>query len=217
MVTISQITKQLIRQKMLIREYLSEGIINYIALAEQFRPQIENEMGKKVKATAIAMALRRLGDEVAQKKIQLKFLKNAELTLRGNLVDIVVYKSASIFRKLEKLYSLVDFNRADTLNVVHGNVDVCIIINARYEKKALDLLEGEKIINIEHGLVALRMYMGKEVLHIPGTTYTILKQLVLENINLIEVISSMMELTFIINKADATRGYRALQEFLERL
>lgn len=232
MVTVAHLTKKMLKERLLLEEYLKESIINYVALAEKFKPRIENELGKPVKVSAIAQALRRIvensktrGRKKGFKKLEdlesvgqraILSLRDSELIMKGGLCDIVSYKSPSLFQKLKKIYELVDFNTGDTLNIVHGNYDVSIIINEKFKDKVLDILKDERVMHIEKDLVALTLKFGKKMLYTPGVTFSILKQLVLENINLIEIVSSLIEITFIINKRDSAKGYRALQEFIEK-
>lgn len=216
MVTISHLAKKYLADSFLLSEYLEEGLINYVALAEKIRPRIEKELGKKVKTSAVMMALRRNSENSRRKKEEMPSLKDSELVMKSNLCDIAVYKSPALFSKLKAIYELVDYNKGDTLNIVHGNYDVSIIINEKFEDKILKILDGEKILDAENNLVALTLKFGETFLYTPGITFSILKQLVLENINLIEIVSSLIEITFIINKKDATKGYLALQEFIEK-
>jgi len=216
MVTITHLTKKLVEENIMLEDYLSRGLINYIALAEKLKPRIEKELGKKIKVSSIAMALRRASEKAKQKQGKNYSLKNCDLTLKGNLCDITVYKSPALFAKLKKLYEIVDYNKGDILNIIHGNYDVSIITNESFEKKLKNMLDGEKILNSEKNLVALTVKFGDFFMHIPGVTYSLLKQLVAENINLIEILSSLVEVTFIIDKKDATKGYNALEEFLEK-
>jgi len=216
MVTISHLTKKLVKDNIMLEDYLARGLINYIALAEFFKPRIENELGKKVKTSSIAMALRRFSENAKQVKEEKLSLKEGELIMKSNLCDIVVYKSPSLFSKLKKIYEIVDYNKGDTLNIIHGNFDVSIVINEKFEKKLKEILEDEKILLAERNLVALTAKFGERFVHIPGITYSLLKQLVFHNINLIEVFSSLIETTFILNKKDAVKGYNALLEFMEK-
>lgn len=221
MVTVAHLTKQLIRKGMLIDDYLKEGLISYAALAEKFRPRIEAELGIKVKVSTIAMTLRRYSEEsdsqAKRKNLEMSSLKDADIIMKGNLCDIVVYKSSQLFQKLRRIYELVDYNKGDILNIVHGDYTVSIITNEKFEKRCIAILMDEKVGKIEKNLAALSVKFGEDFLYTPGITYSLLKQLVLENINLIEIVSSLIEITFIIDKKDGIRGYKALQEFIEKV
>ena len=67
MVTVSHIVNHLIMEKPFLEDALARGIINYAGLAEELQPIIETEMDKKVKITAIVMALRRHSEKIKKK------------------------------------------------------------------------------------------------------------------------------------------------------
>ncbi|MBI2664852.1 hypothetical protein HYX10_05955 [Candidatus Woesearchaeota archaeon] len=215
MPTVAHLAKKLLSERMLLDEYVREGIINYVALAEQLKPRIDEELSRDTKPATIAMALRRITQELHRRHDTMPSFRGAELMMKGGLCDIAAYKSSSLFPKLKKINDMADFNRRETLNMVHGDFDVSIIIDEKFRERTLAVLEGEKILAVEEGLVAITVRFGKEKLHTPGVTYSLLRQLVLLNINLIEIVSSLIEITFIISKKDAVKGYNALQGFLD--
>ena len=134
MVTISHLTKKYIEDSFLLKEYLEEGLINYAALAEKLKPKIERELNKKVKTSAIMMALRRHSEKLSS-KAKLKFsFKDAEVLMKTGLCDITVAKSFQLLSTLKEIHKLVRYERGDTLNIIQGDSDVSIVINSKYKK-----------------------------------------------------------------------------------
>lgn len=212
---ISHLTKHLINDRFLLKEYLKEGIINYAALAEKLKPKLDAELGRNVKISSIAMALRRYSEK-PKDSFKQPSVKHSELILKSNLCDVTVYKSPALFEKLKKIYEIVNYNEGDTLNIVHGNYDVSIVINEKYMNKVLGFLEEEKILHIEKDLNSIIVKFGIDLLYTPGVTFTFLQQLVEANVNIIEIMSTLVEVNFIINKRDSVKSYRALQELIEK-
>jgi aspartokinase len=48
----------------------------------------------------------------------------------------------------------------------------------------------------------------------PGVLFQIVRNFAWENINIIEVISIDLEITFIVSEKDAVRGYKALERLI---
>jgi aspartokinase len=217
MVTVSYLVKAEIEGKPLLQETLRQGIINYAALAEKLKPRIERELGRPAKESAIIMALRRHAEQLNEKKLHKKVIAlSSEIIMKTNLIDISVYKSPQLFKKLEQLYRTVSYEKGDTLNIIHGNYEVSIITNNRYKDKVLTILKEEKMLNIEEHLVSLSLQMNKEFLYTPGVLFTVIRKLAWENINIFEVISTATEMTFILNEKDTTRAYNLLQELVRK-
>ena len=75
-------------------------------------------------------------------------------------------------------------------------------------------LKGERVIKIEQNLVALSLNFSEKFLYTPGVIATVVRKLTWENINIYELISTFTELTFIVSKKDAMKGYNALQRLV---
>jgi len=78
----------------------------------------------------------------------------------------------------------------------------------------LKLLQNQKIKKIEEDLVALSFTVGKERIDEAGVLFKLTRSLAWEDINVIEIISVNVEVTFIIDKKNATKGYNALEKLV---
>src|SRR4030042_2673438 len=108
MVTISHVVQKIINNKIFLLEPMSRGIIAYGSLAEQIKPEIEEELGKEVKNHAIVMALRRYAETLKEKHKQITFDYSSEIILKTDMCDISVLRSPSLLNKLRRLYDVVD-------------------------------------------------------------------------------------------------------------
>ena len=218
MVTISHLVKKAVSGNSFLLEAMGKDLISYGSLAGQLKPEIEQELGKKIKDSAIVMALRRYAEELQSfdKKIK-KFSFHGEIIMRTGMMDFNVIKSRSLLNKIKNLYGLVDFERGDTLNIILGSNEVSIVANEKYREKLSDFLKGEKIINREFDLVALTIIFGnKDFFDTPGVIFTAIRRIAWEQINIYEIISTMTELTFILSKKDSIKAYNALQELVKK-
>jgi aspartokinase len=210
MVTISHVAQRLVRDRIFILEAMSRGVVSFGSLAEQLKPEIEKELGKEVKHHAIVMALRRYA-ETLKEKSKVSFDYTSEIILKTDICDIAVRRSPTLLDKLKQLYDIVNFETGDILNAVHGRYEVSIVTNERYREEALRFLEGEKVINVETDLVSLTLTFSKDFLYTPGVIFNVVRNLAWDNINIFEIVSTNTELTFILHKEDAVRGYEVLE------
>jgi len=216
MVTVSHLVKKYVSENSFLLEAMSKDLISHGNLAEQLKPEIERELGNKVKESAIVMALRRYAEELQSfdKKIK-KFSFKGEIIMRTNIIDFNVVKSSNLLNKIKNIYNLVNFDKGDTLNIILGSNEVSIVTNEKYKDKFSDFLKGEKIINKEFDLVALTIiFEGKNFLITPGVIFTAIRKLAWEQINIFEIVSTMTELSFILSKKDSMKAYNVLQELV---
>ena len=216
MVTVSHIVKKIVSKQPFVEEGLASGIISFGNLAEHMLHKVEEELGKKVKLPAVVMALRRYSEEISEhRKKSASFDFRGEILMRTSICDFTVVKSPTLLNKLKSVHNLVDFERGDTLNVIIGNNEVSIVINEKYIQKLNKFLSGEKILNTEFGLVALTIiFTADDFLHTPGVIFNTVRKLAWENINIYEIVSTMTELTFILNKKDSMKSYDVLHEII---
>jgi len=216
MVTVSHVVKKLVNEKVYLYEAISKRIASYGSVAKQLKPEIEAELGKEVDHSAIVTALRRYAEKMNTKFEYVKFNSNyAEVNLKTHIMDINVLKTQGIFDKLKRFYDVVDFERGDILHIIYGRNRVAIVTNERYKQKILDLLQNQKIKKIEENLVALSFTVGKDRIDKPGVLFQITRSLAWEDINIIEIISVDLDVTFIVEKKDAVKGYNALERLIK--
>ena len=216
MVTVSHLVKKYVSENSFLLEAMSKELISHGNLAEQLKPEIERELQKKVKESAIVMALRRYEEELHgfDKNIR-RFKFQGEIMMRTNIMDFNVVKSGKLLNKIKNIYSLVDFSKGDILNIILGSNEVSIVANEKYREKLSDFLKGEKILNKEFDLVSLTViFECKGFLTTPGVVFTAIRKLAWEQINIYEIVSTMTELTFILSKKDSMKAYNVLQELL---
>jgi len=214
MALISHVVQKLINERPFILEAMGRGIVSYGSLAEKLKSEVEEELGREVKQHAIVMALRRHAEEIKKHHKKISFDYSSDVILKTNICDISVLRSNSLLIKLKKIYDVINFEIGDFLNMIHGRYEVSIITHERYKENLIQFLKGEKILNLEEGLVTLTLTFPKEFFHTPGVVFNILRSIAWENINIYEIVSTNTELTLILNKKDATRGYKTLERLI---
>ena len=216
MVTASAVVKKIVDDKPLLQEGLRQGIISFAALAEKIKPQVEQQIGKKINEAAIMMALRRHSESMKASDVKrIKFAPQTQLTLKTNIVYFSLKRTPDLLKKLEKLYSGFDYEAGDTINIIHGNNEVSIIINDKNEKKAAVAIGPEGITTKERNLVSISMALEKDFLYTPGVLFAVTRKLYWDDINIFEIVTTATELTFIFQKKDAMKAYAAIQEIID--
>ena len=216
MVTVSHLVEKIIEQKPFIQEALSNGIINNAALADQMLPEIEKELKKKVKFSAVNMAIRRLSEKLEQSFIsKAKFDKNSDITLKSNLIEITVYKMEYSQEYIQELYSLVDIKGGDFLTITQGLHELMIITNEKYEKKILEMFPNKLIKKSIKNLSSITINIPEESIETIGLFYIVTRALNWENINIVDIVSTFTEMTFIIKEEDTARSFNVLKELIK--
>jgi aspartokinase len=217
MVTIAHIVKGMIKDKPFLQEALGKRLIAYGNLAEQILPKIEQELNKKIKHSAVVMALRRYSDELNNTINNNQALDfNCEINLKTNLCAINISKSKKTSTIAKEFYGIVDLDKGDTLNIISGNFEQSIITNEKYQEKILKALKGEKILTKQSNLVSLSLKFPDKFYETPGMIFNIIRQLAWENINIYEIISTHTELSILLKEKDSSKAYECLQSLISK-
>ncbi len=215
MVTVSHIVNKLVDEKIYLQEAIAKGIASYGSVAKQLKPEIEKELKKEVAHYAIVAALRRYAEKLNSRFKEIKFTaNNSEVSLKTNIIDISVQKTPCLFDKLKKIYDIINFDNGDILHIIYGRNTVSIVTNEKYKDQICRFLQFEKILCIDENLVALSFVIDKELVETPGVLFQIVRNFAWENINIIEIISIDLEMTFIVAEKDAITGYKALKRLI---
>lgn len=214
MVNVSHLVRENVDKQPLLQEAIIEGIVNFGAVAEQLKPRIERELGKKVKHSAIVMALHRYSESLSQ-PFKKKFDYKSEIIIKTGICDVILAKSPELFERLKKAYELVDYEKGDAMNIVLGNSEVSLVVSERILPQLKNLLHGIKIISIEHQLVSIALRFNEKFVTTPGVIANITRKLAWNKINIVEIVSTMTELNVILHEENLTRAYSTLKELIE--
>ena len=217
MVTVAHIVEKIVEERPFIQEALARGIINHAALAEEMTPEIEHELKKKVKFSAVNMAIRRLSEKLGETfVVKAKFDKHASITIKSDLICMTVYKVPEIEEKyILKIYGIIDFKNGDFLTITHGLNEVMIITNNKY-KKNIEHIFPEKIIkNTIRDLSSITIKIPPESVETAGLFYIVTRALSWENITIVDIVSTLTEMTVIIKEDDTARAFDCFKKLIK--
>jgi len=194
---VAHLVEKIIEQKPFLQESLSRGIVNNAALAEELRPQIEKELKKKVKFSAVNMAIRRLSEKLKETFIEkAKFDINCDITIKSDLVEITIFNIADIQKYIKELYDTIDFEDGDFLTITQGLHEVMIITNKKYQKDISQLFPTKNIKKIIKSLCSLTIKVPINAFETVGLFYVSTRALSWENISIVDIVSTLTEMTF---------------------
>lgn len=215
MVTVAYLVEKIIEKKPFLQEALSAGIVNNAALAEQMIPELEKALNKKVKFSTANMAIRRLAEKLEKSFVAtVKFKDDSHINIRSNIVELTVYKTENIQEKIKKVYELVNYQEGDFLTLTQGFNELMLMIDEKYESQVLKIFSKKEIKKIIRNLSSISVNIPLESTETVGLFYVVTRALNWENINIIEIVSTLTEMTFIIDDDNTSKAYDVLKKLL---
>lgn len=213
MVTISHIVEEEIKRKPFLQEALSRNIINYASLAEIMKPDVERIMKKEVKLSAVTMALRRLAEKLEETFMtNLKFDKETDINLRSNIFEIIFNRTCEVEEKLKKLN--LDLSKKDMYSVVMGVEQINVVSNTKYKDLIINNFNKDDILKIYDNLGSITINISMNIVNQSGFFYILTRALAWEGISIVEIISTLTELTFILKDEDLMKGFDSLNKII---
>ncbi len=214
--SVANCVKNVINRSPFISEMLIQDVISFSNLAKSIQPKVEDAYGESVNTAAIVMAIRRYSDELKRSKTMPKHGHiHYDISMKTNIYDVNFLRNDNFITKMQSLYESVHVDSGDFLNITMGSHEISLMVSEKYKPVVDQLLEGEEIVAQMQDLVALTIvFHDGDFLQTPGVMYLAARKLAWENINVLEIVSTMNVLTFVIKRVDSMNAYATLQEFL---
>lgn len=160
------------------------------------------------------MSLRRISEKTIESKNPVKFLES-DIMIKSDLFEVTILKSDTIIENIKKLYDLMDFSKGDFITISHGMYEITIISNEKFKEKIKNIFPKEKIIKIIDDLSSLTIKIPTQAVSEVGYFYTFTKALNWENINIVEIVSTFTELTFILDENEIPHAFSTIKNIIK--
>lgn len=214
--SIASYVKTIIDRSPFISDMLIQDIASYSNLALSIKPKVEALYGAPVSDSSIVMAIRRYAEELRSKpKRSRSGSIDYEIQMKTNIYDVNLRRNDLFAGKLPEIYSSVHPENGDFINVTIGSHEITLSVSENARSNVDRILSGFEIVHSYTDLVALTILFHGDYIQTPGITYLAVRKLAWEHINIIEIVSTMNVLTFIVSREDSHRAYQALEAFLD--
>ncbi len=214
--TIAHITEDIIKRSPYLQEGMSEGLINYSALARKIKGDIDKKLYKHVTEAAIIMALRRLQQRLRTRPASAsRHLKHiGEITVRSHLVEYALHNSPATSRLVQAITTRAQRNDG-FCNISQGVSETSIILSASLEPALKAICKKPDLIKHLDHLASITIKFSSQTVDTPGVYYLILKALAWEGINFIEITSSYSELSIFFAEQDVDRAFSVIKQLTD--
>ncbi len=215
MITIPEIVEKIVSSSIFLEEGISEGIVNYSAIARKIKPDVEIALMKKVELGAILMALRRLEKKIKPtQSINQIFQSHNDLIVRSNLTEFVMHNADFSIEMHQELIELAELAEEYFMTITEGVFETTVIASGELQSQVRSILIKSRIITQLINLSSITIRLPKENVYMPGLYYYFLKALARERINIVEVVSTFTEITLILEDKVVDKAFSILKKSL---
>lgn len=216
MSTVPQVLIRIIEKRPFLHDALAKGIINYASLADSLKPEVETELRKEVANSAIIMALRRLSEKLEKSfKSKIKFDEETDINIKSGLFELALARNERTEKGIREIHASIHPKKRDLLAISEGIEQIVIVTNTRFKKSVTAKFRETDIITKMDNLAAVTVSISMNVFKQPGFFYLLTRALTWEDINIVEMVSTLTELTFIVKEEDVTSAYSAIKRIIK--
>lgn len=209
MIRVTDTVRQIVSEDAFAIEAMQRNLLNFSAYAQEILPRVEKRTMKSVRVGTVIVALSRIaaimGDQPFSPHVAID-----NFSITSNLHAISYVRTHSVNDVLNKGTFNISENHFFT--ITEGIHEVTVIC-AEALTEQIKSYFSDKPVSVMEDLVAVSVRFSEKYIHIPNTIYSLVGALALRHINILEIVSTYSELTFVIHKNELDTTIQALQEY----
>lgn len=210
MSTLASYVREILDESEVALSALLDGVLNLSAFAKKIQPEVARRARRDVSVGTIVVALCRYEPDVRKRGTLCPKVKIETISTRTGLTEITFAKTQATKARLKALHERPELLDADVLTITSGVREISLIVPATLTGAVRNVFRGDTPTLILEDLASLTLRFPSKYLHVPNTTYALLRPLALNRINLVEVVSTFTELTLVVASRDLERAFLVL-------
>lgn len=186
--------------------------MNLSAYAASIHSEVERRARKQVKQGTIVVALSRISQEqyAPKQKPLLPDVVIDHLAVKTGIVEFCFDRTRVNKERIQKLYHHSDFANADLFYAVQGVSEISLLASQNLKKAINKAFDKERPKFFRDKLVCLSVRFDEKYIEVPNVVYVFIREFALRRINVIEIVSTFSELSFILDEDDLQEAFMLL-------
>jgi hypothetical protein len=218
-IKISEHVSQIILRSPFLIEALAEGLVNVSSLARKITPEVEQAVGKTINNGAIIQAINRMDTGTLMnldRNMRQFFNKMTDISVRSGLLDYTFLNSETLLSKQVDLLKAISKKAKVFYSFSQGVSETTIVVSENMGTELEEIFQSEKMLVKEKDLSSISLMLPAGNQFVYGLYYYILKELALNGINLVEMISTSNEYTIVVGNKDLEKAFSLLMSLKHR-
>lgn len=214
MIKISAILKTILEEDEEALIAYQRNILNLSAYARQIKNQVSALAKKPVNVKSIIVGLSRLKLDRPLVIKKPKPIRLANISIHPDIEELAYEKTKDNIKLFRDVYKNLSTKKQDYLTATQGVNEITIIGGINEIASFKKAFNRSTLLFHKKNLVSITVKLPKTAIITPNTIFLITKKLAIKKINLVEIVSTFSELTFIIDKKDTQLAVEQLSKGL---
>ena len=198
-----------------IRKCLAKGLINLSSLAKYIIKTTNTHNSQD----SILSVLRRYNEKAdyAEARDDVKeILKKASIQTKEQISFIVLKSEDMTMRRINDVLNMMKFFGTDTFNVVKGDDYIVLICDAKNVEMITAKYLKDELVEIKNDIGEINLRLGTDVRKTVGVFATILNELAINDINVVEAITCVSHDNLYVDEADLPKAHMVLSNLKKK-
>jgi aspartokinase len=201
MITVAHALQEILDEESIIPVGTDIRHLNISALARSLQSDVEARVQKSVQTTTLIVALSRILSKQAHAYSEPEITLNS-FSIQSALVELTYSRTSRSATALQRVYTEVYADKTTFFTSTQGVGEISIIADATVADQIRAMFAPEyPTLYVDH-LSSLTVRFSDRYVETPNIIFTILSVLAGKQVNVIEVVSTASELTFILQEED---------------
>lgn len=214
MITITSAVENILHEDGFALEAMQRGLLNLSAYAKEIHPLVEKATFKPVNIGSIVVAMTRINQDIMISPAFTPKIEFTSLSVTSSLLEITYEKTTENSKKLSTLNTSL-FATGEFFTITEGLHEITIICSNTCRAIVLQHFTSKPKIVIED-LVAISVRFSDQYIDVPNTIYSLVGILATQHINLMEIVSTYTELTFVVFRSEMEKTVSALDRYSQK-
>lgn len=202
MIKVSDVVREIVFASEPELTVLSRGALNLSAYAKRIKRRVEQRARKPVRLGTIVVALSRLSSEIDREDPLIPKVELDGIAVKSNLVEIAFAKTTENKARAHNLYTNKEFAQADFLTITYGASEISIFAPTTLTQAIVKNFKPDKPKILLGNLAALTVQFSTRYIETPNMYFALLRTIAVRRLNIVELISTFTELTFLVSQVD---------------
>jgi hypothetical protein len=215
--TVPSAVRLIITHNQPLLECIKLKVINYHALANRIKPEVERLTGRKTSVNTLVVALKRFSDTITVGTLEpLRILKDARIKLASDIVDVTIKAKKSELFLIAKRIAELSSNLNEPIHIFQLSSSIKLIADEReYKSLIRSSLDKIRIAREKTELSRLDIHLPPAVEMTPGFGLFLTELLYSQGIHIRDTYIGE-ETILILGRNDGPRAYEILRQEIDR-
>jgi len=215
--TVPSAVRSIITHNQPLSECIKLKVINYHALANKIKPEVERLTGRKTSINTLVVALKRFSDTITVGTLEpLRILKDARIKLASDIVDVTIKAKKSELFLIAKRIAELSSSLNEPIHIFQLSSSIKLIADEReYKSLIRSSLDKIRIAREKTELSRLDIHLPPAVEMTPGFGLFLTELLYSQGIHIRDTYIGE-ETILILGREDGPRAYEILRQEIDR-